>query len=191
MRISHRFLITGLGALVLGSGAAIATAQDSQPLQPSSPESTPLESPQSLPPEQRTMENELVPRDAASSQEPTQAAPPNRTSTQDETTMARSQSSQDSSSTGQRFEGPPKSESALDEQKTQLADSTASVQAKFDALDTDHDGTIDRTEAQASDVLSSQFNALDISGDGKLSLAEFTAASNLASIRVDHRLHQE
>ena len=67
----------------------------------------------------------------------------------------------------------------------------ASVQAKFEALDANHDGFIDQTEAAASDVLAGQFATLDASGDGKLSLAEFTAASNLASIRIDHRNHQE
>jgi len=67
----------------------------------------------------------------------------------------------------------------------------AGVQSKFDALDTNHDGFIDQTEAAASDVLAGQFATLDASGDGKLSLAEFTAARNLASIRIDHRNHQE
>lgn len=67
----------------------------------------------------------------------------------------------------------------------------ASVKAKFDALDTNHDGSIDQTEAAASDVLAGQFATLDASADGKLSLAEFTAASNLASIRIDHRNRQE
>lgn len=67
----------------------------------------------------------------------------------------------------------------------------AGVRAKFDALDTNHDGFIDQAEAAASDVLAGQFATLDASGDGKLSLAEFTAARNLASIRIDHRNHQE
>jgi Ca2+-binding EF-hand superfamily protein len=67
----------------------------------------------------------------------------------------------------------------------------ASVQAKFDALDTNHDGFIDRNEAAASDVLAGQFSKLDASADGKLSLAEFTAASNLAAIKIDHRNRQQ
>ena len=71
------------------------------------------------------------------------------------------------------------------------ATAVAGVQAKFDALDTNHDGFIDQAEAAASDVLAGQFATLDASGDGKLSLAEFTAARNLASIRIDHRNHQE
>ena len=62
----------------------------------------------------------------------------------------------------------------------------ASVKAKFDALDTNHDGIIDQGEAAASDTLLGQFASLDSSADGKLTLAEFTAASNLAAIRVDH-----
>jgi hypothetical protein len=62
----------------------------------------------------------------------------------------------------------------------------ASVKAKFDALDSNHDGLIDQGEAAGSDTLLSQFATLDSSADGKLTLAEFTAASNLASIRIDH-----
>jgi len=62
----------------------------------------------------------------------------------------------------------------------------ASVKAKFDALDSNHDGMIDQGEAAASETLLGQFASLDSSADGKLTLAEFTAASNLAAIRVDH-----
>jgi Ca2+-binding EF-hand superfamily protein len=79
----------------------------------------------------------------------------------------------------------------MDQGNTQLPDTTASLQAKFDALDTDHDGTIDQAEAQASDVLSAQFHTLDTKGDGRLTLAEFAAATNLASVRVDHHVRQE
>jgi hypothetical protein len=67
----------------------------------------------------------------------------------------------------------------------------AGVRAKFEALDIDRDGSIDKTEAAASDVLSSQFSTLDSSGDGKLSLTEFAAASNIASIKVDHAQRRE
>jgi hypothetical protein len=112
--------------------------------------------------------------------------PPERTSTLDETSVTRASSPAPPAS-----EQPVQSESPMDQGNTQLSDATASVQAKFDALDADHDGTIDRQEASASDALASQFDALDSSGDGKLSLAEFSAASNLASIRVDRRVHQE
>ena len=62
----------------------------------------------------------------------------------------------------------------------------ASVKAKFDALDINHDGVIDQSEAAASDTLLGQFATLDSSADGKLSLAEFTAANNLALIKIDH-----
>lgn len=116
-----------------------------------------------------------------------QSAPPQRTSTLDETSVTRSSSAPAPTTAEQ----PVQSESAMDQGNTQLSDATASVQAKFDAIDADHDGTIDRQEAAASDALASQFDALDSSGDGKLSLAEFTAASNLASIRVDRKVHQE
>jgi len=63
-------------------------------------------------------------------------------------------------------------------------DVTADVHSKFDALDIDHDGTIDQNEASVSNILGSQFSALDSNGDGKLSLTEFAAASDLASIKT-------
>ena len=61
---------------------------------------------------------------------------------------------------------------------------TADVHAKFDALDIDHDGSIDSNEASVSNILGSQFTALDSNGDGKLSMPEFAAASDLASIKT-------
>jgi len=61
---------------------------------------------------------------------------------------------------------------------------TADVHAKFDALDVDHDGTIDQHEAAVSNILGSQFSGLDSNGDGKLSMNEFSAASDLASIKT-------
>jgi len=117
-----------------------------------------------------------------------QPSPADRASTHDETTMASSQSSAAAPTASNE---PVQSESALDQGNTQMPDATTSLQAKFDALDTDHDGTIDQAEAQASDVLSAQFHTLDMKGDGKLTLAEFAAATNLASVRVDHRVRQE
>jgi len=63
-------------------------------------------------------------------------------------------------------------------------DVTADVHAKFDALDVDHDGTIDQHEAAVSNILGSQFSGLDSNGDGKLSMSEFSAASDLASIKT-------
>jgi len=61
---------------------------------------------------------------------------------------------------------------------------TADVQAKFDALDLDHDGSSENSEASVSNILGSQFAALDSNGDGKLSMTEFAAASDLASIKT-------
>src|SRR5262249_26347914 len=71
------------------------------------------------------------------------------------------------------------------------AGTTASVQAKFDALDVNHDGTIDRKEAAASEVLSAQFDALDKKHDGRLDLSEFAAATDLALIKVDKEQRRE
>jgi len=58
---------------------------------------------------------------------------------------------------------------------------------KFDAIDVDHDGSIDRKEAQASKTLSAQFSKLDTNKDGKLSVTEFNNASNMAAIKVDRK----
>lgn len=69
--------------------------------------------------------------------------------------------------------------------------SVAGVKAKFDALDSNHDGVIDQSEAAASNILLNQFAALDSSADGKLTLAEFTAANDLALIKVDHPKRKE
>ncbi|MFT3792629.1 MAG: EF-hand domain-containing protein [Rudaea sp.] len=66
-------------------------------------------------------------------------------------------------------------------QRSGQADSPASVQARFQALDLDHDNYIDRTEASANKTLSAQFDKLDANHDGKLSLAEFAKARGLAS----------
>jgi hypothetical protein len=57
--------------------------------------------------------------------------------------------------------------------------------AKFDALDVDHDGSIDQQEAKASKTLTAEFKKLDTNKDGKLSMAEFSNAKDLASIKVD------
>ena len=43
----------------------------------------------------------------------------------------------------------------------------------------------DEQEAGASTVLTAEFKKLDTNKDGKLSLSEFSAAKNLASIKVD------
>ena len=61
------------------------------------------------------------------------------------------------------------------------ADSPASIQARFEALDIDHDSYIDKTEASANKTLSAQFDKLDLNHDGKLSLAEFAKAKGLTA----------
>ncbi|HEY2394772.1 MAG TPA: EF-hand domain-containing protein [Rudaea sp.] len=58
---------------------------------------------------------------------------------------------------------------------------------KFDAIDVDHDGSIDRKEAEASKTLSTQFSKLDSNKDGKLSVTEFNNANNMAAIKVDKK----
>lgn len=58
---------------------------------------------------------------------------------------------------------------------------------KFDAIDIDHDGSIDKKEAEASKTLSAQFSKLDTNKDGKLSVTEFNNASNMAAIKVDKK----
>ena len=72
-----------------------------------------------------------------------------------------------------------------------VKDRGAMAQAKFDQLDADHDGSIDKQEAMASEELTVRFDKLDIDHDGKLSSNEFSAIKDLASIRIDHqRGHQ-
>lgn len=66
-------------------------------------------------------------------------------------------------------------------QRTGQADSPASVQARFEALDLNHDNSIDKTEASANKALTAQFDKLDVNRDGKLSLAEFSKAKGLTS----------
>ncbi len=64
-------------------------------------------------------------------------------------------------------------------QHTGQADSPASVQARFQALDLNHDNYIDKTEAAANKTLTAQFDKLDANRDGKLSLSEFGNAKGL------------
>jgi hypothetical protein len=80
---------------------------------------------------------------------------------------------------------PPTSATALPPERPTAATTgiTPAVQAQFDALDTDHDGTIDRNEAASSRVLSAQFSALDSKGSGRLTIEQFAAASDIALIR--------
>ena len=75
----------------------------------------------------------------------------------------------------------PTQPSSPTQQRTGQADSPASIQARFEALDLNHDNYIDKTEASANKTLSAQFDKLDANHDGKLSLAEFGKAKGLAS----------
>lgn len=63
--------------------------------------------------------------------------------------------------------------------------SSATAQTKFDQLDADHDGSISKEEAQASNALKAEFTRLDANKDNKLSMTEFMSATNLASIKID------
>ena len=64
---------------------------------------------------------------------------------------------------------------------------TSAAQAKFDLIDTNHDGVIDRQEAAASKALTAEFSKLDANKDGKLSLTEFVTVKDLASIKIDNK----
>ncbi|HEX7915282.1 EF-hand domain-containing protein [Rudaea sp.] len=66
-------------------------------------------------------------------------------------------------------------------QRSGQVESPASLQARFEALDLNHDGYIDKTEASANKMLSAQFDKLDANHDGKLSPAEFAKAKGLAA----------
>lgn len=75
----------------------------------------------------------------------------------------------------------PAQSSAPMQHRSGQADSPASVQARFEALDLNHDNYIDKTEASANKTLTAQFDKLDANHDGKLSQAEFGQAKGLAS----------
>ena len=55
-----------------------------------------------------------------------------------------------------------------------------SMQSKFDSLDVNHDGYIDKQEAAADPKLQQQFARLDANKDSKLSMKEFSNAKGLA-----------
>lgn len=57
---------------------------------------------------------------------------------------------------------------------------TISMQSKFDSLDVNHDGYIDKQEAAADSKLKQQFAKLDANKDTKLSVTEFSNAKGLA-----------
>jgi hypothetical protein len=194
----HLSVLAGLSALFL-AGAIMAAAQDQQPspqtaAEQPSPEAQTQAPPQALPPDPSDSQDHpsqsVIDDQSAQESAQPQTAPPQRSDVEEQATrdtpVAEDRLAHDRPTVDQAKQ----SESSMDADNTQLTDATASIQAKFDALDTDHDGSIDANEAAASDVLAAQFKALDIDGDGKLSLAEFTTANNLASIRIDHRRHE-
>jgi hypothetical protein len=57
---------------------------------------------------------------------------------------------------------------------------TVSMQSKFDSLDINHDGYIDKQEAAGDPKLLAQFDRLDANKDLKLSMTEFANAKGLA-----------
>lgn len=61
-----------------------------------------------------------------------------------------------------------------------LSSQTISMQSKFDQLDVNHDGYIDKQEAAADPKLAKQFAKLDANKDLKLSITEFSNAKGLA-----------
>jgi len=54
------------------------------------------------------------------------------------------------------------------------------MQSKFDALDVNHDGYIDKQEAAADAALKNQFAKIDANKDAKLTVTEFSSAKGLA-----------
>jgi len=54
------------------------------------------------------------------------------------------------------------------------------MQSKFDSLDVNHDGYIDKQEAAADSKLKGQFAKVDANKDAKLSITEFSSANGLA-----------
>ena len=65
--------------------------------------------------------------------------------------------------------------------------SMSAAQAKFDLLDANHNGTIDKQEAAVSKALTAEFSKIDANNDGKLSVTEFATVKDLASIKVDNK----
>lgn len=73
------------------------------------------------------------------------------------------------------------------DQMTAQTSTMSAAQAKFDLLDADHNGSIDKNEAAVSKALTAQFSKLDANNDGKLSLTEFATIKDLASIKIDNK----
>lgn len=63
-------------------------------------------------------------------------------------------------------------------------DTKSAAQTKFDALDANHDGYIDKQEAAVSKPLANEFARIDSNKDNKLSLIEFQSVKDLASIKT-------
>ena len=63
-------------------------------------------------------------------------------------------------------------------------DTRSAAQTKFDALDANHDGYIDKQEAAISKPLVNEFAKIDSNKDNKLSLIEFQNVKDLASIKT-------
>ena len=61
-----------------------------------------------------------------------------------------------------------------------MSSQTISMQSKFDQLDVNHDGYVDKQESAADSKLSKQFAKLDANKDNKLSITEFSNAKGLA-----------
>lgn len=65
------------------------------------------------------------------------------------------------------------------EKTSTSADTSVSMQARFQALDTNGDGYIDKTEAASNSALLQQFDKLDVNHDSKLSPSEFANAKGI------------
>ena len=169
MRTSLRTLpalLAGMAALLFSAGATIASAQD-EPIQ-----------------KQTRAQDESVPAPVDERDDP-----PARTSDED-----RAMTDDEDTSTMREPESvPPRDATAMPPERPTAATSgiTPAIQAQFDALDSDHDGTIDRNEAAASRVLSAQFSALDNKGTGHLTIEQFSAASDIALIRNESDTQQQ
>jgi hypothetical protein len=77
---------------------------------------------------------------------------------------------------------PPTDQAPMSQSQTpaqQPMDSKVSQVAKFEALDVNHDGAIDKTEAASNKVLAAQFDRLDANHDGKISPSEFANAKGV------------
>ena len=74
---------------------------------------------------------------------------------------------------------PPSTDQEQMNKTSTSADTSVSMQARFQALDTNGDGYIDKTEAASNSALLQQFDKLDVNHDGKLSPSEFANAKGI------------